>query len=594
MQFALFPEIDPPSQSCIRVFGMNDGGFPDVSRCPEILMTKFSRFSVPVPSVLGKTGVTAAATLALAFSAASPAVGKEPKTPASPQPSTPEPAKPAITAPAAPTPVASAPADSSASGGLNPPIASIDLRKVFEGLPKTKEAQDKLNADREVVKKELDSRLAKRKALFDEIINYDKSIAEGKLAITELEQTKWLRQARTLDLGKMDGQIREFSVVNDRKLQDQWGVQRDKIMDDIRKAIAESPSLGGCGLLFNRGGSTATGMPFVVFSSDRLDRSSDLRKDLGTEKKDAGAPAAPGVSGLHLALIDLNKVFAGYYKARDTDAAIKDLRAKANKHLEESKATAGRLDSEIKTADVALEGTLTNVLRRAKTKERENKVEELDKLNIEIAKIPGTAERQAAEMAAQARTGIVEDIIKAVDEAVKANGQVDLLLDAGGASLNGVPACLYEKDVPDWTDAVVAALNSAKPDAKKPATPPKTATVSTAGIRFAVVDLQRVCSVTPAVKAADKAFAAAQAAANLADATPDPKINELETAANKLRAELVDKMARLLAGKDEKTGYQCVFDSSARSRSGVPLVIVEKSVTDISEEMISALGGTHP
>ena len=207
-----------------------------------------------------------------------------------------------------------------------------------------------------------------------------------------------------------------------------------------------------------------------------------------------------------------------------------------------------------------------------------------------------TRDLEAQNLSTNLKAAIVEDIKKAIADAVQANGHVDLLLDAGGPSLNGVPVVLRQEGVPNWSEAIVATLNSTKPDAKKPSTEPKFETVSTSGLRFALIDMKRVFDVSPSVKAADQALNDARAAANRADAAADAKnkVKEVETDAGKKRAEVLDKVTRLLAGREAKASYQVVLDSSAKSLSGVPLVKVQKALPDLSDEMIAALTGVQP
>lgn len=484
------------------------------------------------------------------------------------------------------------------SDGSNPGIATIDMKKIFEVHPKAKDAGEKIGAARDAVKKDLDVLLVKRKGLFEEIKKLDKSISGGKLAITAKEQADWLRKAKALDIEALDGKIREFQATHEKSLQDTWAKLQGGIVADIDKAIVAAPALNGFTLLFDKNGSTTNGLPFVIHANPDLDRSSPVQKQLAGEKPDsAGEPQPPSVAGVNLATLDVKKIFTGYYKTKEAEDAINAVRAKLKKEVDDRKAVSGRLESEIKAIDTALDGTtLTVPQKKAQARERSGKVDELKQLDKELRDIPAARELEAQTLSTNLKAAIVEDITKAMADAVKANGHVDLLVDAGGPSLNGIPVVLRRDGVPDWTDAVVAMLNSTKPDAKKPAGEPKTETVSTSSLRFAVIDMKRVFDASPAIQAADKALNDARAAANRADAAADAKnkVKDLETAAGRKRAEVLDQLAKLLAGREAKSSYQLVLDSSAKSLSGVPFVTAQNALPDLSEEMITALGGAKP
>jgi hypothetical protein len=63
------------------------------------------------------------------------------------------------------------------------------------------------------------------------------------------------------------------------------------------------------------------------------------------------------------------------------------------------------------------------------------------------------------------RDGIVEEIMKVVNEQVKA-ANYDLVFDRSGFSANNiVPVLLYSRDNYDFSDSVISKLNSSRPAA---------------------------------------------------------------------------------------------------------------------------------
>ena len=483
------------------------------------------------------------------------------------------------------------------SDGSNPAIATIDMKKMFEAHPKAKDAAAKIGADRDAVKTELDGLLAKRKSMFEEVKKLDKSISGGKLEITANEQAQWLRKAKALDIEALDGKIREFQATHEKTLQETWAKLQGAIVADIDKAITGAHEVKSVALLLDTNGSTMNGMPFVIHANPDLDRSGPVEKQLAGEKTDSPAEPHSGTAGVNLATLDVKKIFAGYYKTKDAEDAINAIRAKKDKEVSDRTATVTRLEGEVKVIDTALNGTgLTVSQKKAQSKQRAGKLDELKQLDKELRDLPATRDLEAQYLSTTLKAAIVADINKAIADAVQANGHVDLLLDAGGGSLNGVPVVLRQEGVPNWSEAIVATLNSTKADAKKPSTEPKFETVSTSGLRFALIDMKRVFDLSPGVKAADKALSEAKDAANRADSTADVrnKVKDVETAAGKRRAAVLEKVTKLLAEREAKASYQVVLDSSAKSLSGVPLMKLLKALPDLSDEMIAAVAGAQP
>jgi len=135
-----------------------------------------------------------------------------------------------------------------------------------------------------------------------------------------------------------------------------------------------------------------------------------------------------------------------------------------------------RMDARTKTLDdinnlnKELENkSLSSQARDEKSKQRDDKIAEVRNLEREINEFRNTRERQLQEQALRMRNNIVEEIMKIVNDRVKADGY-DLVFDKSGATMNGLQLILFSKDSMDFTNDVITALNKTKPaDTPKPA-----------------------------------------------------------------------------------------------------------------------------
>ena len=93
-----------------------------------------------------------------------------------------------------------------------------------------------------------------------------------------------------------------------------------------------------------------------------------------------------------------------------------------------------------------------------KAKERDDKISNIKNMEREITEFRQTRERQLQEQALRMREGIVKEISDVVMEKVK-SGNLDLVFDKSGNSLNGVPVLMYSRDSVDFTNDVIAVLN---------------------------------------------------------------------------------------------------------------------------------------
>src|SRR5205807_761019 len=93
-----------------------------------------------------------------------------------------------------------------------------------------------------------------------------------------------------------------------------------------------------------------------------------------------------------------------------------------------------------------------------KAKERDDKISNIKNMEREITEFRQTRERQLQEQALRMREGIVKEITDVVMDKVK-TGNLDLVFDKSGNSLNGVPVLMYSRDSVDFTNDVITVLN---------------------------------------------------------------------------------------------------------------------------------------
>lgn len=173
--------------------------------------------------------------------------------------------------------------------------------------------------------------------------------------------------------------------------------------------------------------------------------------------------AGTGFAQAKVGTVDMNKIFASYYKTKDAESRINEARAAAKKELDDRMETHKGTLEEIKKIDEAFnKPELSKEAKDAKAKERDQKIGEFRNLEKEINEFRQTREKQLQEQAVRMRNGIVEEITKLVTEKVKKENY-DIVLDRSGNSLNGVPICIFANDALDFSDAIIAELNKNKP-----------------------------------------------------------------------------------------------------------------------------------
>ncbi len=176
--------------------------------------------------------------------------------------------------------------------------------------------------------------------------------------------------------------------------------------------------------------------------------------------------ASPARAEIRIGTIDMQKIFNAYYKTREAEDKLQEAQKSAKDELDlrmdsykKNLDTINKLNEEINKPDLSAAG------KDQKAQERDSKIAETKGLEKEINDFRTTREKQLQEQMARMRQGIVEEIMKVVNEQVRSQN-FDLVFDRSGQSLNsGVPVLVYSRDNIDFSDSVISRLNASRPAA---------------------------------------------------------------------------------------------------------------------------------
>ena len=193
---------------------------------------------------------------------------------------------------------------------------------------------------------------------------------------------------------------------------------------------------------------------------------------------------------MKIGTIDMQKVFTAYYKTHDAEDKLKEAQKAYKDELDQ------RMDEYKKNLDVINKlneemnkPELSGAAKDQKAQERDAKISDTKGLEKEISDFRQQREKQIQDQLKRMRDGIVDEIMKVVNDQVKAQNY-DIVFDRSGFSANNiVPVLLYSRDNYDFSDSVITKLNanrpaeSPAPTAAKPATSTNTpaTTVKPAG-----------------------------------------------------------------------------------------------------------------
>ena len=165
-------------------------------------------------------------------------------------------------------------------------IATIDLRKVFDGYWRTKQAD--LNLKDQAAELEKD-----RKSMVDMFQKSEekyKKLLDGAndpaLAAAERDKRKKDAETELLGLRDFETRIKQFDNTSRTTLGEKQRRMRDNILTEIRDTLKAKVKTGGHTLVIDTAAETANGTPVVLFTAN-----TDDLTEVVLEQLNLGAPA---------------------------------------------------------------------------------------------------------------------------------------------------------------------------------------------------------------------------------------------------------------------------------------------------------------
>ena len=164
-------------------------------------------------------------------------------------------------------------------------VGTIDMKAVFDGYYKTKDAEGKINEARTQAKKELDDRLE----TFNKAQEQARKLNEeaGKPELSEkakAEKSKALNE-KIQELGVMQREVQEFQQTRERQLSEQSVRSRNSLVEEINKVVTDVVKAQSYDLVFDKSGQSLNAVNVLVHSKEAFDFTAAVISKLNAEAK---------------------------------------------------------------------------------------------------------------------------------------------------------------------------------------------------------------------------------------------------------------------------------------------------------------------
>ena len=172
--------------------------------------------------------------------------------------------------------------------------------------------------------------------------------------------------------------------------------------------------------------------------------------------------------GMKVGIVDMNRVFAEYYKTKEAEQDVNDQKELAKKELEERNVQYKALIEKYQLlAKQIKDPAITAELRAQKQQEAKGIASEARSLEREKKEFADRRQRMLLTEVDRARKAIIEEIHDLV-KATARQRNYDIVFDKSGVGDRGIPFLLHSKDAVDFSKVIIEQLNKGAP-ASKPA-----------------------------------------------------------------------------------------------------------------------------
>lgn len=173
--------------------------------------------------------------------------------------------------------------------------------------------------------------------------------------------------------------------------------------------------------------------------------------------------ALPATAQQKIGTVDLRKVFDGYWKTKQADAALKERGAEMDKEHKELLAELNKGKEEYqKLLESANDQAVSATERERRKQAAEDKLKELGEAQKTIQQFEQQARETLSTQQNRMRSNILDEVKATITSKARQEGFF-LVVDTAAETPNGTPIFLYSSDANDITEGVLSQLNATAP-----------------------------------------------------------------------------------------------------------------------------------
>ncbi len=174
----------------------------------------------------------------------------------------------------------------SASAHAQVKMGIVDLRKVFDGYYKTREADTKIKGEAAELEKTAKGMLEDYRKFNEEYKGLVEAAGDSAISTDEKQKRRKAAEDKLLEIRNLEQQVQQYQRQSEATLLEKRKRMRDQILREIRETIVAKSKAAGYTFVMDVAADSVNQTPIVLYTNGENDMTEDLLRQLN-----ANAPA---------------------------------------------------------------------------------------------------------------------------------------------------------------------------------------------------------------------------------------------------------------------------------------------------------------
>jgi Skp family chaperone for outer membrane proteins len=174
----------------------------------------------------------------------------------------------------------------SASAHAQVKMGIVDLRKVFDGYYKTREADTKIKGEAAELEKTAKGMLEDYRKFNEDYKGLVEAAGDSAISTDEKQKRRKAAEDKLLEIRNLEQQVQQYQRQSEATLLEKRKRMRDQILREIRETIVAKSKAAGYTFVMDVAADSVNQTPIVLYTNGENDMTEDLLRQLN-----ANAPA---------------------------------------------------------------------------------------------------------------------------------------------------------------------------------------------------------------------------------------------------------------------------------------------------------------